>query len=180
MSLENTARRSDSSAETPTWSLRPLTAADHEALLQLNAGNRPAVAAVEAGDLPWLLAGEGHRLVAVDSSGQVLGYLLAFPRASSYDDSEMNELRRLIAEPFYYICQVALAPEHRGRGIGRAFYAAVAETARAQGARYLCCDVNLDPPNPESHAFHRRLGFRQLAAGFASNGFKIAYLVCDL
>ncbi|MBI5422989.1 MAG: GNAT family N-acetyltransferase [Opitutae bacterium] len=162
------------------WMLRPLTSADGDAVLRLNAENRPAVATIEAGDLPWLLAGEGHHLVAVNSSGHVIGYLLSFPRDSTYDDTEMAELRRLLAEPFYYICQVALAREQRGRGIGRAFYAAVAQVARERGARFLCCDVNLDPPNPESHAFHERLGFRRIATGVASNGFKIAYLACEV
>lgn len=177
MNRENTAPRPPSAAPAPTWTLRPLTAADHAALLRLNAENWPAVAPIGARDLPWLLAGASVQQVAVDAHGHVVGYLLAFARASTYDDTEIAELRRLIAEPFLYICQVALARAHRGRGIGRAFYAAVAEVARAQGARFLCCDVNLDPPNPESLAFHARLGFRQLATGTAGNGFAIAYLV---
>jgi len=160
------------------WTLRPLTAADRDALLRLNAENQPAVAAVGAGDLPWLLACEGHHLAAVDACDQMLGYLLAYPRRSTFDDTEIAELRRRIAEPFYYICQVALAREHRGRGIGRALYGAVASEARARGAALLCCDVNLDPPNPEALAFHTRLGFRRIATGVASNGFKIAYLAC--
>ena len=164
----------------PPWTLRPLTPTDHGALLRLNAENQPAVAAVEARDLPWLLAGDGHYLVAVDSNERVVGYLLAFSRESNYGDTEIDELRRLIAEPFYYICQVALVREQRGRGIGRAFYAALEDEARRRGIGILCCDVNLDPPNPESLAFHERLGFRQLATGAASNGFAIAYLVKDL
>ncbi|MBI2512719.1 MAG: GNAT family N-acetyltransferase [Opitutae bacterium] len=149
-------------------------------MLRLNADNRPVVATVEASDFPWLLAGEGHHFVAVDTTGRVLGYLFAVPRTSNYDDKEIAELRRLIAEPFYYICQVALAREHRGRGIRRTFYATLAEAARRHGARLLCCDVNVEPPNPESLAFHRRLGFRQIGAGVASNGFAVAYLVCDV
>lgn len=169
-----------SPADAPGWTIRPLRAADHGALLRLNAECRPAVAALEAGDLPALLDVAGHHLAAVDRGGEVLGYLLAFPRASAFDDTEIAALRRLIAEPFLYICQVALAREHRGRGIGRALYAAVADAARRQGARRLCCDVNLAPPNPESMAFHRRLGFRSLATGTAGNGFAIAYLVQDL
>jgi predicted GNAT superfamily acetyltransferase len=164
----------------PPWTLRSLTPADHGALLRLNAENRPAVAAVEARDLPELLAGEGQHLIAVDARGGVLGYLIAFPRASTFDDTEIAELRRLIAEPFYYICQVVLAREQRGRGIGRAFYTALEDEARRRSTGILCCDVNLDPPNPESLAFHHRLGFRQIATGVASNGFAIAYLMKSL
>lgn len=160
----------------PAWTIRPLAAADRPAVLRLNAANRPALAAVEAADLDPLLAFAGHHLVAVDAAGAVVGYLLSFPRESGYDDSEINELRRRLAEPFCYICQVAIEPAFRGRGIGRAFYEAVAEAARARGARLLCCDVNLAPANPESLAFHHRLGFERLGEGTASNGFAIAFL----
>lgn len=160
----------------PGWSLRPLADADRAAVLRLNAENRPALAAVEAPDLDVLLAAGGHHLVAADAAGAVVGFLLSFPRESRYNDTEIDELRRRLAEPFQYICQVAVAPAHRGRGVGRALYDAVAVAARARGARVLCCDVNTAPPNPESFAFHQRLGFARIGEGIASNGFAIAYL----
>jgi len=164
----------------PTWSLRPLTVADHPALLRLNSDNRPAVAAIESVDLPGLLAGPNPHLVAIDRRGDVLGYLLCHPHDSGFRDTEIDELRRRIAAPFFYLCQVVVSPGHRGLGIGRAFYAAVAEKARRRGTARLCCDVNTNPPNPASLAFHRRLGFRELGMGVASNGFEIVYLVKDL
>lgn len=146
------------------------------ALLSLNAANVPAVAQLDETSLAHLLGFGGHHLVAVDRTGRVLGYLLSFSRDSAYDDSEICELRRRLAGPFFYICQVVIAPEHRGRQIGRTFYGALADTARRQGAQFLCCDVNTNPPNPESLAFHHRLGFVEIGAGTASNGFAIAFL----
>jgi predicted GNAT superfamily acetyltransferase len=118
----------------------------------------------------------GRHLVAVDRAGTMVGYLLSFSSGSDYDDSEFCDLRHRVAEPFFYICQVVVAPEHRGRRIGSALYEALAETARHQGARLLCCDVNTNPPNPDSFAFHRRLGFFEIGEGTASNGFAIAFL----
>ncbi len=156
--------------------IRPLVSADRAAVLRLNAENRPALAALEAVDLDQLLAHEGHHLVAVDQLGEVVGFLLSFPRESRYDDSEINELRQRVSEPFHYICQVAIATTHRGQRIGRNFYDALARVARARGARLLCCDVNLSPPNPASLAFHERLGFERIGMGIASNGFSIAFL----
>ena len=145
--------------------IRPLVAADRAAVLQLNAENRPALAALEAVDLDQLLAYEGHHLVAVDPRGEAVGFLLSFPRESHYNDSEINELRQRVSESFYYICQIAIASTYHGRGIGRAFYDALAGVARAQGARVLCCDVNLAPPNPASLAFHDHLGFERIGNG---------------
>ena len=159
------------------WSLQPLADADLAALLRLNAANYPAVHTLDEATLDWLLGFDGGpHLVAVDSAGTVLGYLLAFPSRSAYADSEISELRRRLTEPFLYICQVVVAPAHRGRGIARAFYEALADVARRQGVRLLCCDVNSNPPNPGSMAFHRQVGFTELGSGTASNGFAITFL----
>jgi predicted GNAT superfamily acetyltransferase len=162
---------------TAGWSLRPFVGEDRAALLRLNADNYPAVHPLDETTLDWLLAfGGGHHWVAQDRTGAVLGYLLSFASASNYDDPEIRELRRRMAEPFFYICQVVVAPAHRERGIASAFYRMVATTARSQGVRFLCCDVNTNPPNPDSMAFHRCLGFAEVGAGTASNGFAITFL----
>ena len=156
--------------------IRLLASTDRAAVLRLNAENRPALAALEAADLDQLLEYDGHHIVAVDLTGELVGFLLSFPRESLYDDSEINELRQRVREPFYYICQVAIASTHRGRRIGRTFYDALAGVALARGAHLLCCDVNLAPPNPASLAFHDHLGFERIGTGTASNGFLIAFL----
>lgn len=158
------------------WILRPLAGADHPALLRLNAANWPAVYPLGADLLAGLCGFGGHHLVAVDAAGAVLGYVLTFSSASAYDDTEIRELRGRLTEPFLYICQVVVAPEHRGRGMARAFYDAAAVAARREGLRFLACDVNTDPPNPGSAAFHRQLGFTEIGRGTASNGFAVAFL----
>jgi predicted GNAT superfamily acetyltransferase len=162
------------------WSIRPLADADRAALLRLNEYNWPAVHTLDTDTLAWLLGFGGHHFVAVDRTGAVLGYLLSFASQSNYDDDEIRELRRLTKEPFLYICQVVIARDHRGRGIGRAFYEEVADAARREGTRLLCCDVNTNPPNPGSFAFHRRLGFVVIGSGTASNGMAIAFLARSL
>src|SRR5258708_6584673 len=108
------------------WSVRPFADADRPALLRLNGDNWPSVYPLDEDLLAWLRGFGGHHLVAVDRAGAVLGYLLTFSSASAYDDTEIRELRRRVTEPFLYICQVVAAPEHRGRGIARAFYEAAA------------------------------------------------------
>jgi len=158
------------------WSIRPLGDADKAALLRLNAENYPAVHTLDEATLAHLLGFGGYHRAAVDPAGGVLGYLLSFASASAYDDTEIRELRRLVREPFLYICQVVVAPAHRGRKIGHAFYADLADAARRQGVPLLCCDVNTNPPNPGSFAFHRRLGFVEIGSGIASNGMAVAFL----
>lgn len=164
-------------ASTAPWIIRPFTDADRAALLRLNLHARPAVAALDETTLSALLAFEGHHFVAVDRTGAVAGYLLSFLRESDYDDTEICELRRRLPEPFLYICQLVVAQEYRRQRIGLALYEAVENTARRQGVRILCCDVNTNPPNPESFAFHYRLGFAEIGFGLAGDGTAIAFLV---
>src|SRR5438270_198623 len=91
------------------WTIRPLAERDRPALLRLNAANAPAVWPLTDAELTALLAYAGHHLVAVDAGDNVFGYLLSFPNNSDYDDSEIQEFRQRLAEPFLYICQVVIA-----------------------------------------------------------------------
>ncbi|MBC7975179.1 MAG: GNAT family N-acetyltransferase, partial [Myxococcales bacterium] len=71
--------------------------------------------------------------------------------------------------------RVVIAADARGRGHARRLYDDLA--TRAAG-RPLCCEVNVQPPNPGSLAFHERLGF--VACGEADdprNGKRVRYLV---
>ena len=89
---------------------------------------------------PWLVWEE---------DGKILGYTYAarpFPRAAySWD-----------AEPSVYI-----APQAQGRGIGRKLYAALEEILKLQGYRTLYAIITAE--NTNSLAFHRALGYRDLA-----------------
>jgi predicted GNAT superfamily acetyltransferase len=156
--------------------IRPLAEEDRAALLRLNADNYPAVHRLNADTLAHLLGYNGHHWVAVDREGSVVGYLLSFARECDYDDSEIRELRRRVAEPFLYICQIVIAQTHRRQRIGHALYETMADAARCHGIQVLCCDVNTDPPNPDSLAFHHRQDFVEIGSGIASNGMAIVFL----
>lgn len=76
-----------------------------------------------------------------------------------------------------YVDRVAVAASARGQGIARRLYEDLAAAVLASGRNGLACEVNLDPPNPGSLAFHARLGFR--SAGEARdprNGKRVLYL----
>ncbi|WP_207539013.1 GNAT family N-acetyltransferase [Sabulicella rubraurantiaca] len=78
---------------------------------------------------------------------------------------------------FAYVDRVVVAASARRTGLARALYADLASLAAARGKELLCCEVNLDPPNPISLAFHEMLGFAP--AGEATdprNGKRVRYL----
>jgi len=56
---------------------------------------------------------------------------------------------------------VLLAPEARGRGVGRALLAALCDHARAAGAHQMIAGISAE--NPDGVAFHARMGFAEVA-----------------
>jgi predicted GNAT superfamily acetyltransferase len=153
---------------------------------------RLVIRSVSAGDLPALLAlNNAHAvelseltadaltaLVTVSAHARVLdgcdGFLLALSEQTPVQGpNHAWFLARYAA--FLYIDRVVVAPVARGRGHARALYADLAAFA---AGRPLCCEVNVNPPNPAGLAFHERLGF--VACGEADdprNGKRVRYLV---
>jgi predicted GNAT superfamily acetyltransferase len=71
-----------------------------------------------------------------------------------------------------YVDRIAVDPVARKLGIGRALYKAVFDQAISDGQTGVTCEVNLKPPNPESMAFHSKLGFRPVGEQDTDNGAK--------
>jgi predicted GNAT superfamily acetyltransferase len=63
---------------------------------------------------------------------------------------------------FVYVDRIITAPHARGRGYARALYHHVFERAAAAGRVRVVCEVNAEPANPASDAFHAALGFEVL------------------
>lgn len=82
---------------------------------------------------------------------------------------------------FVYIDRVVVAEGSRKRGIGKLLYDDVIAAARRAGHAFLCCEVNIDPPNPGSDAFHAKTGFEEIGRAFLpGRGKTVRYLMCDL
>jgi predicted GNAT superfamily acetyltransferase len=144
-----------------------MTRAHAAEILRINAGSRPGVAALDAAELRRLQASSGlHRVaIAARDAGRLAGYVLAFDRDANYDGEEFLVLRKLLPGPFVYIDQLAVAADQQRRGVAAALY--------REFAGDLCCEVNLQPPNPASSAFHRRCGFAVIETLSTADGRRV-------
>lgn len=107
-------------------------------------------------------------------------FLLAFDQAAAYDSPNFLWFRERF-ERFVYVDRIVVAGTHRRRGLARALYDDLFAVARAAGHERVVCEVNSDPPNPGSDAFHAALGFETVGeARLEGRGKTVRYLVCRL
>ena len=103
-----------------------------------------------------------------------LALLVGFDETCVYDNPNFHWLKRRFAR-FLYIDRVVVDNRARGRGLARALYDEVAHAAREHKRERLVCEINLDPPNPGSDAFHQKLGFRPIGQRRLASGKVVRY-----
>jgi hypothetical protein len=82
---------------------------------------------------------------------------------------------------FVYIDRVVVAEHSRKRGLATLLYDDLMEAARGAGHTNICCEVNVDPPNPGSDAFHARMGFEEIGRAYLPRrGKTVRYLIRGL
>ena len=159
-------------------SIRPLLPRDAAQVLLLNNAAVPAVNILDPASLTALLA-ESALAVAVTTDADpetVLGFTIVFAADADY----ASENYRWFAErsrEFRYVDRIVVAEQARGQGLGEQLYGAIFAAADAAAAVVVFCEVNLEPANPGSLAFHSRLGFAQIGRQPTKNGTVVVALL---
>lgn len=155
--------------------LRPLTSEDAPALVALNDAAHPAVPITTADEMRTLLELAGLAL-GLDRDGSLVGFVIAMHPGADY----ASENYRWFEERgvgHVYVDRIVVAESARGQGLGPVLYDAVFAEARRLGHPEVTCEVNLDPPNPGSLAFHARLGFVQVGTQATKGGSVVVALL---
>jgi predicted GNAT superfamily acetyltransferase len=162
----------------PPVSLRPLRDTDTTHILDLNSAAVPAVNELDTEQLEAILA-SAHSTVAVVADSEPntpLGFAILFAAGADYA-SENYRWFSARSDDFLYVDRIIVAPDHRGQGLGALLYSAVFDAARAIGAAEVYCEVNLKPANPQSLAFHERLGFTEVGQQATKNDTVVVSLL---
>ena len=94
--------------------------------------------------------------------GDVDAFLIAFDQGADYDSPNFQWFKQRYPR-FVYFDRLCVAPAARRRGLAHRLYVDAFAHARQQGHRLIFLEVNRDPPNPASDAFHAALGFAEIA-----------------
>ncbi|MFL6158710.1 MAG: GNAT family N-acetyltransferase [Marmoricola sp.] len=136
--------------------LRPITPADHEAVLAWNETNVELLAPMDEAKLVELLAAVDAGSV-ITHEGRDVGFVLTFAAGADVDGVNF----RWFSErhpAFLYLDRIVVDASARRTGVGSRTYDAI-EARAAELGPVLCLEVNLEPPNEPSLAFHLARGF---------------------
>lgn len=145
--------------------LRPITEADHDRVLAWNEQNVELLAPMDADRLTALLAMTDQGAVIVHE-GTDVGFVLTFAGGTAYDSSNYRWFGEK-HDDFLYLDRIVIDSSARRTGVASRVYDAI-EARAAELGPVLCLEVNVDPPNEPSLAFHRNRGFAEVGRIAAS------------
>jgi predicted GNAT superfamily acetyltransferase len=147
--------------------IEPITRDIEPAVLTLN--NR------HAAELSWLEPEDLSHLVSqafyARRIGKLEAFLLAFDQDADYESPNFLWFKERYRR-FVYVDRIAVAESARGRGHARLLYHDLFDVAARNGHDIVVCEVNSDPPNPASDAFHAALGFLEIGQASIHGGEK--------
>ena len=138
----------------------------------------PAVLALNnehAEELSWLDQEQLSHLISqafyASRIGNLEAFLLAFDQTADYDSPNFLWFKKRYPR-FVYVDRIAVASSARGRGHARRLYNDLFDIAALNGHDVVVCEVNSDPPNLGSDAFHAALGFSEVGHASIHGGTK--------
>jgi uncharacterized protein len=147
---------------------------DESAILALNEAHRAETSALDAPMLHALLSQALH--VGLRNRGRD-AFLIALDQ-DALSGSPNFQWFKTRYRRFIYVDRVIVAPAKRGRGMARGLYQELFVAAAQASHSLVTCEVNVEPPNPASDAFHEALGFSEVGRAVIHGGQKhVRYLV---
>jgi uncharacterized protein len=145
-------------------------------ILALNAAHEVETSPLDHAALVEMLEPAFH--IATSGDGRD-GFLIAFDQDAAYSSQNFLWFKARY-DRFVYVDRVIVASHARGRGLARTFYQDLFACARKAEHRCIVCEVNLDPPNPGSLAFHAVMGFAEVGQAALGGGKLVSYQLAEL
>ena len=146
-----------------------LSLRDAAAILLLNNGSAQETSFL---DLPGLtkLLNMAFYVRGVDRGATA--FLIALDDRAAYVNPNFSWFKEHLRS-FVYIDRIVVSGVSRGSGIGRLLYEDLFAAAKRSGHDRVVCEVNLEPPNPASQAFHLAMGFKNIGQATIHDGTKV-------
>lgn len=150
--------------------IRPVAPDDFADILRLNDDWVHVTSALDSERLAHLHEHAAYHRVCV-LERRVAGFLLALGPGVPYASPNYRWFCERFGG-FLYIDRVVVSAERQQGGVGAALYADLVAFAREQGVSRLVCEVDVEPFNAASDAFHVRQGFAEVGTQWIAEGTK--------
>lgn len=155
--------------------LKPLNTLDNDLILSLNQDHKRETSSLNHAELETMVSNACYAYGIAPAQA----FLIAFDESATYSSPNFTWFQDRYPS-FVYIDRIITAENARGKGLARALYEDLFKKTRASGRDTIACEVNIDPPNPGSDAFHARMGFEQVGTAVLKNGKLVRYMVKKL
>ena len=163
------------STSAAAFMIRQMTPSDFDAVLAINEANVPEVSSLDLERLAFLV-GESAMALVVDVDGAVAGFCLVLGPGSRYESVNYRWFMDRYDDAMY-LDRVAFGATFQGRGLGTALYSEVHDRVCAiDGMRRWTLEVNADPPNVPSLAFHAARGFVEVGQQHTPYGITVSLM----
>jgi predicted GNAT superfamily acetyltransferase len=152
--------------------IRAIEDRDEAEVLAINAEAVWATSPMDAESLQRARTEAAHVLVA-ELDGHVAGFAIAYAPGSAYGSINYAWHADRF-DDFLYLDRIVISPAFRRRGIASAMYDEMEARAKEHGR--MVCEVNSEPPNVESLAFHAVRGYRELGQLTQADGHQTVML----
>ncbi|WP_433973215.1 GNAT family N-acetyltransferase [Tunturiibacter lichenicola] len=147
---------------------KDLGSLDVSITLQLNNSHAKETSELDLAHLTTLL---GMAFYAKGIDQGRTAFLIALYHTAPYQNPNFAWFKSAY-QSFVYIDRIVVAEFARGQGIARLLYEDLFAAAHNAGVPRIVCEVNSEPPNPASDAFHLAMGFEKVGQAVLYNGAK--------
>ena len=160
--------------------VRNIEIADVARVLEINNANTPGVSELTLSELETDIENCLHALAIDNEHGEVCAFCITFaPDAPAAGVNHQWFAERYAS--FVYLDRIAIDPTYQNLGLGVLLYQSVEQQMNASAQHsLLCCEVNLEPPNPGSLRFHHRIGFTEVGQHSPQQNYPVSMLSKNL
>ena len=153
--------------------IRELHSRDIEGVLKLNNESVPAVNKLLTGDLENILS-MSKKSWGIEIGENIVAALITLESGEPYQSDNYIWLETQFNN-FCYVDRIMVDVAAKRNGYGKKLYATLESYAKEMGIEVLLCEVNVEPPNPHSLAFHTDLGWKPFYEREHGPGKKVRY-----
>lgn len=147
--------------------IRNALKSDLDKVLELNQAAIPHVSSETREEMEFLFTWADPFWV-VEQGDELAGFMIVLQKGVDYPSLNYDFFCGNYSD-FDYVDRIVISEKYQGKRMGTALYKHLFETS---DKKMITCEVNINPPNPRSMGFHKKLGFKKVAEQKTEKGQK--------